>query len=1129
MEDSSYSEYGLSAEESNLLDSLTAAYLSGKLRGNREDLGGLSENETLHQEVVLNESLNHISPASDEILLPATDGQVTYSWLIEPSIADEDPEFAHLLEQLVSSDVDEGVGTSSGSEQKTEDTLDDNEASSATDTAPLHRSDSVTKLANNRFANACEQIGLTTCADALSKAPLGLPGIGAGTLEAVKNEIRLSTSAVGQLLNLPEWLTSEVATDDSYGHYAWDALGFLHRFFPAEHAVESVLEFAPATSPGASNINAFEASVDLFGFTPSIRAALRKLGIKQMGQLVGVSDELLCSQRGVGIAALAKIDRALHSIGLARQIDDDSLGDNGLRKSSRERPESDASTLQGHQDEQNDQQHNLGGTPITDAGFTPRVNRALKQLGISELEQLKGVSDEMLLAQRGIGVKAIDEIDAALSMVGLTRSSNERPETAPETAPLQPTPLSNAMREDAARAMAYFGMAHPSLRIDERCFFSWATYYAALDSDGCSSDFYHYIIDSVRSDAYEPSVGNSEAVGVESWLESGDIDERAATILKMRFLGATLQECADRYELTRERARQLSGRALERRPALKEDEFTYLASEYEVSDDILTELFSLSNLSCGYIRLTAQGNKQKKGLSESLLDNRVPAFQRSAISDYLSTRQGGLSTATTREHRMILLEDRLKKATQNGWVDCREFFSDYSVYIAMNYPEHADSLIPASSRSLNGLLHRSDFAVFTSGERVRYKELSREYLSTLVVSLGLSRYHGEEISTLLCYRKSKALLDRMDVRDEYELHYLLRKAQEYEVEPSITKALHFGRSPMVEISCKGVREMQVISLIQELSPVDVGVFAEAYEQRFGVNRATFLGTWKRAFSSYISGDTFVFHEEALSPSDVELIASSMKLGFTTLSRLQDCGPDGPSVKRKCNLTSLSASGFKLLERCIFTADSDPQHIFQELLGPGADISNLDEEVSSNGLFKQELAKLTRSYELIEVQRGIFVPFEEAHTNPEECRDFCNRVYGYSSSTEPFTIRSLRLDGFSHELIRRGCSDYMLEKILANDTGGRFTRSSIDGNLFFSRGIRGLSFLDVAYHAMGRAHSVNSIALSALLEEKYAVRVPPEKIASRLWLSGLLPGPDASIPIAPMQEGKAGEGNATLYE
>jgi hypothetical protein len=101
--------------------------------------------------------------------------------------------------------------------------------------------------------------------------------------------------------------------------------------------------------------------------------------------------------------------------------------------------------------------------------------------------------------------------------------------------------------------------------------------------------------------------------------------------------------------------------------------------------------------------------------------------------------------------------------------------------------------------------------------------------------LALTQYHNVEYSALKFFRSYPEIMRRYDIRDEYELHNLLKKlCQKGKIEN-----ISFGRMPMIEFG-KVNREAQVSDMLRKIAPVTIQDFAAFYEYEYGVLPGTFM-------------------------------------------------------------------------------------------------------------------------------------------------------------------------------------------------------------------------------------------------------------------------------------------------
>src|SRR5699024_5739665 len=92
------------------------------------------------------------------------------------------------------------------------------------------------------------------------------------------------------------------------------------------------------------------------------------------------------------------------------------------------------------------------------------------------------------------------------------------------------------------------------------------------------------------------------------WINTLKENERKAITLK--FQDKTLQECGDVLGVTRERVRQIISKALNKKPILREDDFSYWFKKYNLSFEFCTYVFNMSIQSYSYLDTV-----YKKGVS----------------------------------------------------------------------------------------------------------------------------------------------------------------------------------------------------------------------------------------------------------------------------------------------------------------------------------------------------------------------------------------------------------------------------------------------------------------------------------------------------------------------------------
>ena len=115
----------------------------------------------------------------------------------------------------------------------------------------------------------------------------------------------------------------------------------------------------------------------------------------------------------------------------------------------------------------------------------------------------------------------------------------------------------------------------------------------------------------------------------------------------------------------------------------------------------------------------------------------------------------------------------------------------------------------------------SNLCLWKQGQRLRFYEIvSRDY-TELWDSLNLESFENTEISTLKFFEDYPELMRSYDIRDQYELHNLLKKT----LSEGSFHDLRFGRQPMLQFG-EFDRTAALYAMLEDLSPVSSEEFVE---------------------------------------------------------------------------------------------------------------------------------------------------------------------------------------------------------------------------------------------------------------------------------------------------------------
>lgn len=336
-----------------------------------------------------------------------------------------------------------------------------------------------------------------------------------------------------------------------------------------------------------------------------------------------------------------------------------------------------------------------------------------------------------------------------------------------------------------------------------------------------------------------------------------DSNERNGEIILKRFSGVNLQMIGDMYGLTRERVRQILVQTAKKMPLMYED---YFREPYEYFK-LTKEEFCNAFPSCGETGYEYLFIKYKKGDVEITSDNLRNYTGR--FSERMNTfwaeesiRKDKQTVSKTEMVYRVLLSNSDKTMSME------DFEKEYYAYIERrNYPLER---LAINQRTVTNHLRNAKHIVFDKNNYVRYCEADPKVIWERI---DFTQYKDLVISTELIYKDYAELMDELDIRDGYELFYIIKSSME-NWDNSLFE-MNCRRVPVMVMG-EGSEECQAIQLLKEISPVDFQDYYEAYEERFGVRKESAQGnpTITGALANYYTEGLYVIDVPAIDEKDI---------------------------------------------------------------------------------------------------------------------------------------------------------------------------------------------------------------------------------------------------------------------
>ncbi|MDF2605824.1 MAG: polymerase, alpha subunit domain protein [Bacillales bacterium] len=599
-------------------------------------------------------------------------------------------------------------------------------------------------------------------------------------------------------------------------------------------------------------------------------------------------------------------------------------------------------------------------------------------------------------------------------------------------------------------------------------------------------------IDLVYDDRFI-AILDSFVEGAQNYLNDIEYD-----VIFQRTLGRTLEEIGKVKGVTRERIRQIESKAIKKlNRALvnfKEDIYFDIFNKYIITKDDFKSAFK-DERAYNYLVIryggTSENDKLSKQPLENILQDRdIPIFFKKACEKAIYKKYVKIGNEYLPCNRSNIANYVLKKYGLNDLTFME--FSEIYFAILKDLNKLDDPRLSLMDRGYENKLASSNNVLWKYGKRFRYYNIDSHDFTDLLETMNLNQYENIEFSTLKFFRLYPDLMNGYDIRDEYELHNLLKKICGSDNYPTV----NFKRMPNIEFGYAN-RDNQVMDLLLTLAPISNNDFAKEYEKEYGVSANTVLANYMTNFDPYFYNGVYKIDFPAL-PS---IIADKLKLSLTedfyTLSMVREIYQKGfpQSDKNLLNPFSLKSIGFKVYSNYAIRDNYSSATEYFNMLLTKNDITNLEEipsKVKEIIAYTSQLYRLKSEYEIIEFMPNKFINYRklsEFGITKEMLREYCNEVLNFVGVGKYFTLYSIKRVGFAHKLDDLGFDDWFYTSLLIEDKSS-ISYQRIGGNKVMISGKYTLRFEEfLEYIVYGQeSFSIDINDLSDILKQQYNLNI-----------------------------------------
>ena len=475
----------------------------------------------------------------------------------------------------------------------------------------------------------------------------------------------------------------------------------------------------------------------------------------------------------------------------------------------------------------------------------------------------------------------------------------------------------------------------------------------------------------------------------------------------------------------------------------------------------------------------------EKDLRQALEDQKgLEAGLRLRIRNYLYRNKLFLDGTWVEKRRADLERFVIKKYCRED-TPFREFVVKYNNFLAGQEITDPNLLITESVyQTRKNKLLEDRTSLWKQNETIRYYDIDGRDYKELLEALNLDSYENTGLSTLKLFRDYPDIMEKYDIRDQYELHNLLRKT----VKEGSFHGFHCARTPDIEFGLFD-REAEFRGLLIENAQISMSDFCRLIEDQYGYDPRVTQGTYLSPFSAYYHHGIYRFDQK-------EILAD-------TLCRLNEILTDDfyfiEEIKKKyielipgadpeeINAFNLKRMGFTVLSGYVFRNYPSLDAYFTDLLTK-REIMNITPYKMRFGnvvMFNQTFLKLRQKLEIIEFEPNQFISvskLEKSGITKKMMQNFCDEVWDYITDEQFFSMYLLRHSCFSSDLFQFGFGDLFYSSIIKMDN--RFSSGNVFGVVVFKKGDAEITIRSFIEALVAREHSIDMLDLMNELTDEF---------------------------------------------
>lgn len=392
----------------------------------------------------------------------------------------------------------------------------------------------------------------------------------------------------------------------------------------------------------------------------------------------------------------------------------------------------------------------------------------------------------------------------------------------------------------------------------------------------------------------------------------------------------------------------------------------------------------------------------------------------------------------------------------------------------------------------------SRIVLYTPSRHLRYYDIDAKDYTKLLDKLNLWSYRDVELSTAKFMRQHPKLMAQYDIRNQYELHNLLKKI----IPEGSYYDFHCKRSPTIAFG-NFDRDEMILNLLINHAPITTADLIDLIHKEYGDSKDQIHNKYLQNFQQYHHNGVYTIDKKAMPSAHMELLRAALTEDFYFFYEIKriyrELIPDADP--EMVNPYTLKSMGLLVLSDYVLQNHASLDAYFKHLMTKSdiVELAPLKKRFGSITMWHGALFSMKQNYQIIEFEpdRSISLQkLERSGVTKQMLTDFCDEVYRYVESDTYFTVKSLNQCGFTAPLYELGFQEWFYANILCQDA--RFSSQKTLGTIVLFKGNTEVSIRSFVIDQIRRKGMIDVIDLLNLLQEFFGcnaatVHIIKEKI------------------------------------